>query len=114
MVASRASPRIRWRAWISDIEIVPRWRGHGFGRGLLRLAAEAAIEHGVNSMGLNVFGTNIAQRCRSPFVDPLSDTVAPRRDLPHFQRHFASYDDVHVDPGGDGHPLDSLGSRTTA
>jgi GNAT superfamily N-acetyltransferase len=49
-------------AWINDIEIVPEWRGHGFGRELLLLAEETALEHGIYSIGLNVFGTNMVAR----------------------------------------------------
>jgi ribosomal protein S18 acetylase RimI-like enzyme len=49
-------------AWIYDIEIVPEHRGRGYGRALLGAAEETAARHGVDSIGLNVFGTNLVAR----------------------------------------------------
>lgn len=49
-------------AWIYDIEILPEHRGHGFGRALLNAAEQEAQRHGVDSIGLNVFGTNTVAR----------------------------------------------------
>ncbi len=49
-------------AWIYDIEIVPEQRGRGYGRALLGAAEERAARHGADSIGLNVFGTNLVAR----------------------------------------------------
>ena len=49
-------------AWIYDIEILPEHRGRGYGRALLGAAEEAAARRGVDSIGLNVFGTNLVAR----------------------------------------------------
>jgi ribosomal protein S18 acetylase RimI-like enzyme len=49
-------------AWIYDIEILPEYRGRGFGRALLAAAEAEAAAHGVNSVGLNVFGSNLIAR----------------------------------------------------
>jgi ribosomal protein S18 acetylase RimI-like enzyme len=49
-------------AWIYDIEILPEHRGQGFGRALLEAAEQEAMRHGVDSIGLNVFGTNMVAR----------------------------------------------------
>jgi ribosomal protein S18 acetylase RimI-like enzyme len=49
-------------AWIYDIEIAEAWRGQGFGRAVLQLAEEEAVRHGINAMGLNVFGNNTVAR----------------------------------------------------
>jgi ribosomal protein S18 acetylase RimI-like enzyme len=55
----------RWRpdnAWIYYIETDPGQRGKGYGRALLRAAEEQARQHGVRTMGLNVFGANTVAR----------------------------------------------------
>lgn len=49
-------------AWIYDIEILPEHRGQGFGRALLNSAEREAVGHGIDSIGLNVFGTNKVAR----------------------------------------------------
>ena len=49
-------------AWIYDIEILPQYRGQGFGRALLAAAEAEALVHGVDLIGLNVFGTNSIAR----------------------------------------------------
>ena len=49
-------------AWIYDIEILPECRGRGFGRALLAAAESEAAAHGVDSVGLNVFGSNQVAR----------------------------------------------------
>jgi ribosomal protein S18 acetylase RimI-like enzyme len=49
-------------AWIYDIEIMPERRGRGFGRALLAAAESEAAAHGVDSVGLNVFGSNLIAR----------------------------------------------------
>jgi ribosomal protein S18 acetylase RimI-like enzyme len=49
-------------AWIYDIEIWPQYRGRGFGRALLTAAEQEAAKHGADSVGLNVFGTNLVAR----------------------------------------------------
>jgi ribosomal protein S18 acetylase RimI-like enzyme len=49
-------------AWIYDIEIVPERRGQGYGRALLAAAEEAVAGHGVEAIGLNVFGPNTTAR----------------------------------------------------
>jgi ribosomal protein S18 acetylase RimI-like enzyme len=49
-------------AWIYDIEILPEHRGQGYGRALLGAAEDAAARHDVDSIGLNVFGTNRVAR----------------------------------------------------
>lgn len=45
--------------WIYNIEVRPEFRGQGFGRALLTLAETAALNHGVDSIGLNVSGRNV-------------------------------------------------------
>ena len=47
-------------AWIYDIEISPEHRGKGFGRALLAAGEREAAHHGADSIGLNVFGGNLA------------------------------------------------------
>jgi ribosomal protein S18 acetylase RimI-like enzyme len=49
-------------AWIYDIEILADFRGRGFGRALLAAAEGEAAAHGVDSIGLNVFGSNLRAR----------------------------------------------------
>jgi ribosomal protein S18 acetylase RimI-like enzyme len=44
--------------WIYDIEVVPERRGEGFGRALLEAVERLVAEHGVESLGLNVFADN--------------------------------------------------------
>jgi GNAT superfamily N-acetyltransferase len=45
-------------AWIYDIEIVPGQRGKGYGRALLHAVEQLVLEHGIESIGLNVFADN--------------------------------------------------------
>jgi GNAT superfamily N-acetyltransferase len=45
-------------AWIYDIEIVAGQRGKGYGRALLDAVEQLVLEHGVESIGLNVFAGN--------------------------------------------------------
>ena len=49
-------------AWIYDIEIEEGQRGHGYGRALLRAAEREVASHGVEVIGLNVFGANTVAR----------------------------------------------------
>ena len=50
-------------AWIYDIEIVAGQRGKGYGRALLHALEQLVLEHGVESIGLNVFaGNNFARK----------------------------------------------------
>jgi len=49
-------------AWIYDIEVWPEFRSRGFGRSLLAAAEAEAAGQGVDSIGLNVFGTNLVAR----------------------------------------------------
>jgi len=49
-------------AWIYDIGILPERRGRGFGRALLAAAESEAAAHGVDSVSLNVFGSNLIAR----------------------------------------------------
>ena len=49
-------------AWIYYIEVSPGQRGKGYGRTLLNAAEEAAAQHGITAMGLNVFGSNAVAR----------------------------------------------------
>ena len=50
-------------AWIYDIEIAPAQRGKGYGRALLRALEQLVADHGVESIGLNVFaGNDVARR----------------------------------------------------
>jgi ribosomal protein S18 acetylase RimI-like enzyme len=52
----------RGAAWLYYIEVSPGQRGKGYGRTLLNAAEEAAAQHGITAMGLNVFGTNAVAR----------------------------------------------------
>ncbi len=49
-------------AWIYDIEVSPAHRGEGFGRALLTAGEQEAAKHGIDSIGLNVFGGNLVAR----------------------------------------------------
>jgi ribosomal protein S18 acetylase RimI-like enzyme len=49
-------------AWIYDIEIVPAQRRKGYGRALLQALEQLASQHGVVSIGLNVFADNTVAR----------------------------------------------------
>jgi len=46
------------QAWIYDIEVETRHRGHGYGRDLMLAACEEARRLGCTRIGLNVFGGN--------------------------------------------------------
>lgn len=48
--------------WVNDVEISSEHRGKGYGRAAMRLAEEAAAEHGATTLGLNVFGYNTVAR----------------------------------------------------
>ena len=48
--------------FVFDIEIAADARGRGFGRGAMLAAEEFAAENGRTSIGLNVFGPNVAAR----------------------------------------------------
>lgn len=55
----------RWSAggaWIYDIEVMEDHRGKGYGRAILHAAEQETLKNGVNSIGLNVFGTNTVAR----------------------------------------------------
>jgi len=45
-------------AWIYDISIDEEHRGKGYGRALLNGLEQVAREHGLESIGLNVFAGN--------------------------------------------------------
>lgn len=49
-------------AWVFDIEVDAGHRGKGYGRTLLEAAETLLREHGVKSVGLNVFGHNAVAR----------------------------------------------------
>jgi len=50
-------------AWIYDIENLAGQRGKGYGRALLHALEQLVLEHGVESIGLNVFaGNNFARK----------------------------------------------------
>jgi ribosomal protein S18 acetylase RimI-like enzyme len=61
-LALERQPGVGGGAWIYDIEILPEFRGRGFGRALLAAAEAEAAAHGVDSIGLNVFGNNLRAR----------------------------------------------------
>ena len=61
-LALERQPGVGGGAWIYDIEILPDFRGRGFGRALLAAAEAEAASHGVDSIGLNVFGSNVIAR----------------------------------------------------
>ena len=61
-LALERQPGMGGGAWIYDIEIFPEHRGRGFGRALLAAADSEAAAHGVDSVGLNVFGSNMIAR----------------------------------------------------
>lgn len=46
--------------WIYDIEVVHEHRGRGYGRALLEAAEAEVRRRGGDSVGLNVFGGNVA------------------------------------------------------
>ena len=49
-------------AWIYEIVIDPERRGQGLGRALLAAAEREVARHDVQSLALNVFGTNTTAR----------------------------------------------------
>lgn len=49
-------------AWIYDIEVLEGQRGKGYGRAILVAAEQETLKYGVQSIGLNVFGTNLIAR----------------------------------------------------
>jgi len=49
-------------AWIYDIELYEEFRGKGYGRQLLAEAERLVKSHGVQKLGLNVFGSNTIAR----------------------------------------------------
>jgi ribosomal protein S18 acetylase RimI-like enzyme len=49
-------------AWIYDIEVEEELRGRGYGRALLAAVERLVADHGVDSVGLNVFAYNDAAR----------------------------------------------------
>jgi ribosomal protein S18 acetylase RimI-like enzyme len=49
-------------AWIYNIEIWPEHRARGYGRSLLTAAEIETADHGVETIGLNVFGGNSIAR----------------------------------------------------
>jgi GNAT superfamily N-acetyltransferase len=49
-------------AWIYDIEIVAAQRRKGYGRALLHAVEQLVLQHGVESIGLNVFAGNAFAR----------------------------------------------------
>jgi ribosomal protein S18 acetylase RimI-like enzyme len=61
-LALERQPGVGGGAWIYDIEVQPECRGQGFGRALLAAAESEAAAHGVDSIGLNVFGSNLIAR----------------------------------------------------
>ena len=61
-LALERNPGFGGGAWIYDIEILPKYRGQGFGRALLEAAEAEAVVHGVDTIGLNVFGANSVAR----------------------------------------------------
>ena len=48
--------------WVWDIEIDDDKRGRGFGRTAMILAEDYARQQGAHTLGLNVFGFNVAAR----------------------------------------------------
>ncbi len=61
-VALEREPGSSAGAWIYEFEIDPEQRGKGYGRDLLRAAELETVKRGVSTIGLNVFGTNVAAR----------------------------------------------------
>lgn len=61
-VALERQPGSSVGAWIYEFEIDSDQRGKGYGRDLLRAAELETVRHGVNAIGLNVFGPNVIAR----------------------------------------------------
>ena len=55
---ARSDPGRRKPAWIYMIMIEPRYRGRGYGRGIIEAVEHELIIRGVDRLGLNVFGHN--------------------------------------------------------
>jgi ribosomal protein S18 acetylase RimI-like enzyme len=49
-------------AFVYDVQVRPELRRRGYGRAVMLAAEELCREHGVTSLGLNVFGGNHAAR----------------------------------------------------
>jgi ribosomal protein S18 acetylase RimI-like enzyme len=49
-------------AWVNDVEVDREFRGRGYGRQAMLLAEQEAGARGMNSVGLNVHGSNAPAR----------------------------------------------------
>jgi ribosomal protein S18 acetylase RimI-like enzyme len=45
-------------AWVYNVEVDEAYRGKGYGRAMMLAAERELVQRGVNTLGLNVFGTN--------------------------------------------------------
>jgi ribosomal protein S18 acetylase RimI-like enzyme len=79
-------------AFLYDIEVFPRHRGKGLGRGLLAAGEAAVREHGVHALELNVFGSNTAAIGLYRSCGYRTTTQQLRKDL------STSPDPVEADP----------------
>ena len=59
---SLKQPRGGEGAWIFDIEVEAEYRGRGYGRALLTAAEQECRRRGIESLALNVFGSNAVAR----------------------------------------------------
>ena len=69
-------------AWIYDIRIEPEQQGKGYGRALLRAAEQETARHGVPSIGLNVFGSNMVARSLYESAGYQVTSIKMHKELP--------------------------------
>lgn len=68
-------------AWIYDIELYEQFRGKGYGRALLKQAEVETKSHGVNKLGLNVFGSNTVARNLYESAGYITKTLQMSKEL---------------------------------
>lgn len=81
-VALEPQPGSSVGAWIYEFEIDPPHRGKGYGRELLRAAELETVKHGINAIGLNVFGSNAIARNLYESAGYRVTSACMHKDLP--------------------------------
>jgi len=67
--------------WVWDVVVEPEHRGKGYGRAAMRLAEDHARAAGARTLGLSVFGHNVAARGLYESVGYETTTVKMRKHL---------------------------------
>jgi len=79
---STAAPSGTPAGWVYDIEVDESQRGKGYGRQIMLLAEQECRRHGLGSLRLHVFGSNLVARqlYESLGYEITSQTMAKRLD----------------------------------